>query len=213
MIEQIPEQVTPDGVIPARQLTVIDAIVDTIEGMGFLHDAAARVGVAVETVREWRKLGARANADLYSGRRKRGELQAHEKRCAELAARLAQADANARMRLLGIARDVAAGGLETVETVTRAVQVNEGEPRITEITTRRTSSLPNAGMVTWLLGHRWPGDFNRTRVEVSGPDGGPVPVDTTSARDRLNAKLDEIARSAGTAPDPTPAGNGHTPAT
>lgn len=215
IIEEIPEQITDRGVIPARQLTVADAIVDTIAGRGFLHDAAARVGVAVETVREWRKLGARINADLYAGKRTLSTLKAHERRCATLATRMAQADSEARMTLLAIADQIASGGLEVTETVTKAVQVNEGEPLITEITTRRSSTLPNAGMITWLLGHRWPADFNRTRVEVSGPDGSAVPIDTTSALERLGAKLDEIDRAntdtAQHAGNTANAGNGHTP--
>lgn len=212
VIETVPARETADGVEPARQLTVIDAIVDTIEGMGFLHDAAARVGVVVETVREWRKVGVRANADIHQKRRTWSKLSAHEQRCAELATRMAGADATARMRLLDIARGLAVGGAEVVETTTKAVQVNEGDPLITEITTRTSRTLPSPATVTWLLQHRWPADFARTRLEVSGPDGGAIPIDTTSARDRMRNALDELAANAtGNGHTPVPAGNGHTP--
>jgi hypothetical protein len=216
VIEELPEQITDAGVIPAQRLTIIDAIVDTMERMGFLHDAAARVGFDTVTVREWRRVGARANADVLAGKVKRSDLTAHQKRCAELATRLAEADAKARMGLLGTAQALAVGGIENTETVTKAVQVNEGEPRITEITTRTTRTLPHPGTVMWLLQHRWPNDFARNRLEVSGPEGGPVPVDITSARDRINTALTDLeqrqadtAHHAGTTP--TPAGNGHTP--
>lgn len=215
IIETVPAVETADGVEPERQLTVIDAVVDTIEGMGFLHDAAARVGVVVETVREWRKVGVRANADVTASRRTWSKLSAHEKRCAELATRMAQADATARMRLLDIASGLAVGGAEVVETTTKAVQVNEGDPMITEITTRTSRTLPSPATVTWLLQHRWPADFARNRLELSGPDGGAIPIDTSSARDRITNALDELAANAastdGHAGATAAAGNGHTP--
>jgi hypothetical protein len=219
VIEEVPEQVTPYGVVPARQLTVLDAVVDTLEGMGFLHDAAARVGVAVETVREWRKLGVRVNADLAAGKRTAGVLKAHERNCAELARRMAGADAVSRMRLLGLASSIAQGGVETTETVTKAVQVGEHDPKVVEITTRTATALPHPGMVQWLLTHRWPADFNRTRLEVSGPDGGAIPVDVTSAREKLSRALADLEQRQNesahhaTATEAAAAngGNGHTP--
>lgn len=192
VIEEVPEQVTPHGVVEARKLTVMDAIVDTLEGMGFLHDAAARVGVAVETVREWRKLGVRVSTDLAQAKRTPASLTPHERNCAELARRMAAADAVSRMRLLGLAASVASGGTDTVETVTKAVQVGDHDPKVVEITTRTATTLPNPGMVQWLLSHRWPADFNRTRVEVSGPDGGAIPVDVTSARDKMAGALADL---------------------
>lgn len=63
----------------------------------------------------------------------------------------------------------------------------------------------------WLLERRFPDDYARTvRSEVSGPDGGPVQVEGSSASEALMAKLAEMAERAESAPTPSlpPSGPG-----
>ena len=60
---------------------------------------------------------------------------------------------------------------------------------------------PDGHMVGWLLSHRWPSDFGRTKLEVTGQDGGPVQVDVTPAIDKITQHLADI-RNARAETDP-----------
>lgn len=198
--------------------SIADIVVETMAVGGFLHDAAAKVGYPVETLREWRKLGARCLAEILAGTRRRSEMTAHQKRCMELVHRMDRAEAEARTSLLALARGLATGGLTrtetTVKTITPVVNGEKAaEPVEVERTTRTVEAAPDAHMVSWLLSHRWPADFGRTRVEVTGEGGGPVQVDARPIIDVITQHLADIrAAREETAPerlDAIVAGNGN----
>lgn len=206
----------PDGQggFTQEPVTYMDRILEAISLGGFLHDAAARIGVTVETLRDWRRQGTKAIADVAAGRKRRSHLTKRERQYAELAAGMETAEAEARLRLLGLGQRLAQGGATRTETTVETIAPTGGTPQLVRTVERTMVAEPDARMITWLLGHRWPADFGTTRTELTGPDGGPVHV-TGTALDQLR---DAVSRASqpptnGTKPQPTtPNGtNGHTP--
>lgn len=183
---------TPQGQQP---VTVIDRVEETIRMGGFLKDAAARIGVSVDRLREWRTVGNRCLREVLAGERRRSQMTRHEKLCAELAAKIDQAEADARTHLLGLAQRMARGGLTRKETTVR----RDARGAVVEETTREADLLPDTAMIQWLLTHRWPEDFGRTRLEVSGPDGAGIPLDTAPIAEQIrDAIADARSRQAET---------------
>src|SRR5262245_30573678 len=179
------EVITAAGVdrIPVR---VIDRVVETIQVNAFIHDAASRAGIATETLRQWRRRGVEASADLLEGRKRRSDLDTLTKRCVELAARMEKAEAEARVLLLGAITQLARGGMEQTRTVEK-VDASTGD--VLERVEERRKLLPDTRAITWLLANRYPADFVQ-RVEITGPEGGPVQVE--SARDRLMTAIEGV---------------------
>jgi len=187
---------------------------------GFLHDAAARVGVAVETLRTWRTVGNRCLGEVTAGKRRRSDMSRHERNCATLAAKIDLAEAEARTGLMMVAGQLARGGITRKETTTKSVNAPAGAV-VVETITREIEVGPDGHMVAWLLQHRWPGDFNRSRLEITGADGGAVQVDATPIIEKVRRHLADI-QAARAETDPaaletlmaepaTPNGNGHHP--
>lgn len=206
-------------------LTVTDIVVETMAVGGFLHDAAARVGVSVEALRRWRTTGNACLAEITNGARRLSEMRAHERRCIVLVQRMDDAEAEARTALLQVAHGIANGGGTRTETTVKLLQPTDadgapkGDPIELERTTRTIEAAPDGHMVGWLLSHRWPADFNRQRIEVTGEGGGPVQVDATSALDKIRQHLADI-KAAREETDPerleaaiagNGSGNGHHP--
>lgn len=203
-------------------VTVTDVVVETMGMGGFLKDAAARIGVPVDALRTWRTLGHRSLGQITTGQRRRSEMSQHERNCMAMAARMDEAEAGARTRLLDVAGKLAHGGLTRTETTIKTTQptvdgVLVGEPIEVERVTREIEAGPDGHMIGWLLQHRWPADFNRSRLEVTGADGGAILVDSTPIVEKVRAHLADI-RSARAETDPEAlqamvAGNGNGAAT
>jgi hypothetical protein len=189
-----------DGSVVQQPLNVFDLVEEAIRAGGFLHDAAARVGITVETLREWRKQGVKANADVLNGRKRRAHLSRRQRQYAELAARIDRAEAEARLMLLGVGRKLAQGGIVQQEIVEKVTPTPGGGDVVVERTTRTSETIPDSRMITWLLAHRWPNDFHG-RQELTGPNGGPITVDTAPAKDKLRQLLGDH--------QPTDHHNGH----
>ena len=160
---------------------VVDRIVEAIGSNGFLHDAAARAGISVETLRRWRRKGVEAQIEILNGRARLSEYDTLTRRCIVLATEMERAESESRLALLTAATKLASGGL--VERKTKQT-INPKTETVTELVEEEKTLLPNAQMLQWLLLRRWPEEFAPQRVEVSGPDGGPVQVEVT-ARDKL----------------------------
>jgi transposase-like protein len=182
---------TVDGVEVG--ITIIDRVEETLRQGAFVKDAAARVGVSVETLRRWQSTGVRIRAELAErtadGDPKKDptDLSPHERNCVELATRMDVAEAEARTALLVLGQQMARGGRERVEVT---VKVN-AQGQVLERTERTTTTEPDARMIQWILSHRWREDFG-PRVEVTGADGGPVLVDATPIAERLRADLADV---------------------
>lgn len=192
-------------------LTVMDVVEETIRTGGFIKDAAARVGVTVHVLREWRRIGNRCLRDVLDGAKRRSQLSRHERLCCELATKMDKAEAEARVLLLGKAQRLAQGGLTRTETTER----RDASGAVVERTERQIELLPDSGMIQWLLSHRWRDDFGRQAVEVSGPDGGPVQLESAGIVERLREALAGVRENqAETTPEAIESalaakGNGH----
>jgi transposase-like protein len=181
----------PDGSVV--EVTIIDRVEETLRQGAMVKDAAARVGVAVETLRRWQATGVRVRAALgerdADGNPKHdtADLSAHERNCVELANRMDAAEADTRTALLALTQQLARGGRQRVETI---VKVNAAGQELERVTKTSTTE-PDIRAIQWMLSHRWRDDFG-SRVEVTGADGGPVLVDAEPIADRLRADLAEV---------------------
>jgi hypothetical protein len=193
-----------DGTV--TEVTVLDRIEEAMRSGGFLHDAAARVGITVETLRDWRRQGVRAHLDILNGRKSRSEFKPRELDYLDMALRMEKAETDARLFLLGTAQQLARGGIPQVERTVRTVPARNGKPETVETIEKTTATLPDAGTIRWLLSHRWPNDF-AGRVEITGPEGGPIQHDTTNAIGKLRELIGNTQTNQQPAPEPT--GNGH----
>jgi len=185
----IDRRVGPDG---EYDVTIADRIEETLRQGGFLHDAAARAGMTVETLRTVRRKGVQLRAKVLADPEAWRAMSGAERSYAEMAERMERAEADARTALLALSQSLARGGRTRTET-TRRVDRNG---RTLEVTEKVFTAEPDGRMIQWLLSHRWPEDFGRTRIEVSGPGGGAVEVDTTPIRAKVEAYLDKIGASA-----------------
>jgi hypothetical protein len=198
----------PDGT--RLKVSIADRIVEIVGAGLFLHDAAAAIGFPIDTLRSWRRTGARAARQLLNGEKRLSDLSAHEQQCGELSIRWDRAEMEARRSLMDVSWKVATGGLTRTEVTRKVVHPENVDPsavRTIETTTKTIEVLPSDRMLSWLLEHRWPEDFGRRRLEITGDGGGPVQVeDATAAVDKLRSAIADI-REAKAENDPT-AGNG-----
>lgn len=171
-------------------IRVIDRAIEGYRTGASPGDIANLCGVARETVTEWVRRGTAVSADVYANRRRVADLSRHERKCFEFVQLTAQAEAEGKMFLLGLADQVAGGGY-IVETITEKV---DAEGKVIERTTKRQAAPLDGAMIRWRLATRWPDEFSRrTDVHVAGPDGGPVRLDATPIIDRLLGELDRMA--------------------
>lgn len=191
--------------------TVADAVVSVLREGGFEKDAAARGGVDKTTLRGWMATGSRARRQVLQGERRAHDLTEHEAQCVRLLVRIEEAEAEARVSLSATAARVAQGGIKVTETTVK----REGR-KVTQTVTER-ETLPDGRLALQLLAQRWPNEWGRHRVEVSGPDGGAVQVDVAGIRETVAARLATIReRAEAAAPERMEAlaaqaqGNGHT---
>jgi len=199
----------PDG--KREPVTLADRIVETIGSCLFLQDAAAAVGFPVETLRLWRKTGARVSRQLLNGEKRLSDLSKYEQQCGELSIRWDRAEMEARKSLLGVTWKVATGGVTRTEVTTKVVHNENVDPsagRVIETTTKEIEVLPNASMLSWLLERRWPDDFGRRgRLELTGAEGGPVQVeDASAAVEKLRSAIADVREA--TAENEAVTGNG-----
>ena len=175
-----------------RPVTLLDAMVEAMSVSGITADVAARAGITAAQLRDWRAKGARAVNDVLLGTRKLGQLTAEERQCAALDERLRKAENEARLFLAGTARREAQGGRQVRKTKVKHQRVEGALVEVERVEITETAA-PDGAMLRWLLATRWPDEYGRARLELSGPDGGPIPVELRSASDKL---LDDLSRMA-----------------
>lgn len=182
-----------DEVIGQRRdgtkITVLDRAVESTRLGVHVRLVAARIGTTTATLYEWERTGARVNIEVEAGRRRVRDLSKFERKCKRWTDAMLAAEAEGQTFLLGLL-ERNARGYETTK-------VTETVDRQGNIISRRTETAqtgPDTRALTWLLARRWPAEFgDRVSMEVSGPAGGPVLIDSqTPAIDRLNAELDAL---------------------
>ncbi len=201
---------TSDGeLVQVIEVNLIDRVEEALRAGAFVKDAAARIGVDKSRLWEWQKTGVRAQRDLLTGVRRHSDLSRHEKQCAELAARMESAEAEARLQLLALGQKLAQGGFVRRE-VTKKVNATG---QVLETTTKESVADPEPRMIQWLLSRRWPEDFNRNTIELTGADGAPL-IDGKAVAVRLAEEIAAArANRAATEPEQLAGtnGNGHHP--
>jgi hypothetical protein len=202
--------------IGEQPITMIDRACQVMRRGGFAKDAAARLGVRVETFRAWLTLGAQTARALANGQTVEGALTDYELQCMELELRTWQAEYEGRQDKIEALDQIMRGGFERIRVVEkRAVDPTKDgdEGVLLERTEHRELAMPDSATIRWWLQIRYPDEF-RQQVAVTGPDGGPV-VDLERPVERLREVLARFAESGKRAAElPIPgATNGNTPET
>lgn len=146
-----------------QPVTVADTIVSAVRAGNYIETAAALAGITKPTLYDWLNTGS--NAAM-----KGGKLTAQERRCMEFSNAVGRAMAESE------AEDVAglaalARGVTRVERIVVDAEGNE-----LSRTTVAERTPPNDKVLMWRLERRFGERWGRNRIEVSGPEGGPMEV-------------------------------------
>lgn len=195
-LNEVVRVVPTDGGEP-RRVTLVEAACEALRLSANMADAAARCGVDVDTLRAWRRSGARAIGDVLAGRRKLGALSPAERAAAEFHERATQAEQDGQLYLVGLLQREAQGGYAVVKTKVKVERRRQADGSTVEVEVGRETvtetARPNTGTLQWMLANRDPENYGRRRLEVTGADGGPIPMELRSASDSL---LEELGRMA-----------------
>lgn len=168
-------------------VTAEERILDAIRFGNFIEAAAQVAQVDRVTLQGWLANGAAAHRKRADGKR----LTASEYRYAEFSSKLYEAEAEAEVReISGVYRVGVGGGQVTTTTTTT-------DPDGRRSTTVKVQELPpNPSAMQWHAERRWASKWNRReQIEVSGPEGGPIRVESPLAS--LLSTLDAMERRSG----------------
>lgn len=164
--------------------TVHDRLVTAIGSGMSMAKAAEYAGVDAATVSKWLSEGLRLSRDVPRGRR-----DPYQRAQVAFAEDATAAVARSQLRLVQALESLAHGGIVVQKTKEVETHTPGGVERRFEETNERT--LPDVKAITWLLeridSQQW---HLASRVELSGPAGGPVEV---NAVDSLIGDLERIA--------------------
>lgn len=172
-----------------RPVTVAEHVVAAIRAGNYVEAAAASAGVNKDTVYDWLRQGARLNTDYHQGRITLPRPGSTDRQLMEFSDAVAAAEAewevaaNATLERLSRPRQVE-------ETRTTVETPADGKPVTTKTVTLRKTEEADPATIRWRLERRYPNRYGRTRVEVSGPDGGPIPL---SVREQASEALAKAA--------------------
>lgn len=160
---------------------LIDAVVERVRAGEHQDAAAAAVGIPTSTYHSWKSKGNEARLAAESG----VPVPENRRIFVDFLEAVEQARGEAESRMIQSLQRAAIGG-EVVQ-VREWVDDNGLEHR------EATFTRPNVAAMTWWLERAFPQRYAR-RVEVSGPEGGAIPVEVeVSARDILKKKLGQVA--------------------
>ena len=185
----------PSGLTPE----VEDALLAAITGGVPLTHAARYAGIGQSTFHRWMDRGETEAARLADD--DTAQLDPDETPYRQLYDRVARARSQVAVRNVALLQKSAQGGFKTKERTRRYRDPGTGQ-LVTE--TETDFAPPDWRAAAWLLERSFAGDFTKTpRLELTGADGGPIPVehslgDVTS----LAARLQQFAerRAAGELP-------------
>lgn len=165
----------PDGT--TEKVTAGQRIIEALQIGEYVETAAALAGVDKTTVYEWLKVGANAHDLVARQGRTLKSLSEHQRNCMEFSHAVAEAQAIARTNDVAALAELGRGGRQIVTTTTK----RDPEGKVLEHTTRTETAQPDARVLMWRLERRWPEDWGRRRIEISGPDGEAIPVEVRAA--------------------------------
>lgn len=161
---------------------LIDRICGLIREGNYQETAAIACGVPASTYHSWKARGIAARQVLDASGRLPDD-KADERIFLEFVEAVEEARAEAEARIVESLQRQALGG--------EVLEVSEVETDDGEIVRNFTLSRPDWRAQAWWLERSFPERYGR-RVEVSGPDQGPIAVEVeVSARDLIRRKLNE----------------------
>lgn len=163
--------------------TVAEHLVEAIRGGNYIETAAAMTGVGKSTVYGWLKLGADASRKLDKGL----DITEHEAKCRAFSDAVVQAQAQSEALDVAMLGALGRGGRKVVHVTEKRDKNN----RVVEKVTRTETLPPSERALQWRLERRFPDRWGR-KVELSGPNGGPIEIDQTPS-ERLLATLAALA--------------------
>lgn len=178
-------RLAPDGKSTIT-VTVADRIIELIRIGAYIETAAVAAGIDRRTLQRWLHDGAEASTALSTGST-RLSLSRYQRLaadfCRAVATARAEHDAAADARIETHAR----GGFERRIVTTK----RDHQGNILEVSERVEYLPPNPQVEMW----RYERKNGRAvdRVEVSGPDGGPVEISLEEERALVLAELAEVA--------------------
>jgi hypothetical protein len=156
----------PSKFTPAVREALINAIT---AGLTYTH-ACSIVGIEYNTFNEWRKKGAKLDE-----RDADGYYDFHEA--------LTRAESNASTAMMATVRKVAQGysiKRPFTDRAGRLITDKDGKPVLFD-----DPILPDWRAAAWWLERRYPEEYGRQRVEVTGKDGGAIIIKTGMSLDDL----------------------------
>lgn len=170
-------------------ITVADRIVTGIQIGMYMEPAIAQAGVAKGTVYGWLHNAGLARIRTL-GNDDHPSLTDLERKSIAFSDAVDIANATWEASKLGALEQLERGGTIN-EIVTEKIGVDaDGEEHVIERTIRRETMLPDARVIMWRLTRRFP-DRYHTRMELTGPDGGPLAL---TIEDRAAALSDTLER-------------------
>lgn len=161
----------PTSLTQARQ----EAIYQTIAMGTEYRDAALLHGVSSETLHRWLRTATRALP------KQRSACSAFERRCMDFRAAVTTAEAEYRKN--AEARIDIAATVGRTRTIVREVVNDKGTTR----TTTTEQLAPDWRAAAWRLERRFPDRYGeRSAVEITGAEGGPVEVTLAEVMDKVH---------------------------
>lgn len=167
---------------------LIRAVTEKIEDGSPIEHAAIASGIPASTYHSWIKRGREARVTMEAG----VDLPTKERIFLEFLERTEGSRSHALTQAITAHQRLAFGG-EVREIIEHL------DPETDEVTSRTIRfSRPDPRALEWYLEKSHPKEFGTRRVEVTGEDGGPIPVEVeVSARDILAKRLGQVARRLG----------------
>lgn len=163
--------VRPNG----QQVTAAEQVLERIRlGLDYTESADTSA-ISRVTLHHWRVAGAQARAKAAAG----GKLTKTDRQYAEFLNALERAHAEAHLERLAVIQR-ATQPFTVTKVVTRTAVQPDGTERVVERTTTTEQKAGQWTAAAWWLERRMPERYAR-RVEVSGPEGGPIPVEQRAA--------------------------------
>jgi hypothetical protein len=172
---------TPDGI----PVTAQDRLCEVLRTGDFVHAACEAAHIDQSTYYGWLAKGADAARKIAAGER----VTANERRYAEFVTLARDAETEGRQRIVGAIASHATTGAVVV-TKTKKL---DARGKVIERTIREEHRPSDPSSAQWMAERRWPKDWNRRQqLEVSGPEGGPIKIESPLAD--LMSKLDAMDR-------------------